>query len=220
MLARRPDSSRASCRLPTCGDREVSRRPQSCPTRLVRQAVRPAAAPKRAALAIPGRVRRVGRRPPLRSGYFGLRPQSRPCGPASASLPFAVRPLPSPASANPRAWLRRRGAGSSPRASFAARAANLVRPSLSARRSADPPAPHATSYPVLCGLSLVSETMIPRLLPPFDGRRFSRSDNASRLWPGGADSRARGAKGSPVAFVFSLADAHSAEGNGLSRSID
>ena len=144
----------------------------------------------------------------------------RPCGPSSASLPFAGRPLPPPASANPRAWLRRRGAGSSPRASFAARAANLVRPSLSARRSADPPAPHATSYPVLCGLSLVSETMIPRLLPPFDGRRFSRSDNASRLWPGGADSRARGAKGSPVAFVFSLADAHSAEGNGLSRSID
>ena len=179
MLARRPDSSRASCRLPTCGDREVSRRPQSCPTRHVRQSVRPAAAPKRAALAIPGRVRRVA--PSRLRAVLGL---------------AAVR-----------------------RASFAARAPNRVRPSLSARRSADPPAPHATSYPVLCGLSLVSETMIPRLLPPFDGRRFSRSDNASRLWPGGADSRARGAKGSPVAFVFSLADAHSAEGNGLSRSI-
>ena len=68
----------------------------------------------------------------------------RPCGPSSASLPFAVRPLPPPASANPRAGLRRRGAGSSPRASFAARAASRVRPSLSARRSAVPPAPHAT----------------------------------------------------------------------------
>ena len=149
--------SHASCRLPTCGDREVSRRPQSCPTRLVRQAVRPAAAPKRAALAIPGRVRRVGRRPPLRSGYFGLRPQSRPCGPASASLPFAVRPLPSPASANPRAWLRRRGAGSSPRASFAARAPNRVRPSHFARRSADPPAPHITSCSVRRRKPLVAQ---------------------------------------------------------------
>ena len=72
----------------------------------------------------------------------------RPCGPSSASLPFAVRPLPPPASANPRAGHRRRGAGSSPRASFAARAPNRVRPSLSARRSAVPPAPHATSFSV------------------------------------------------------------------------
>ncbi len=71
----------------------------------------------------------------------------RPCGPSSASLPFAVRPLPPPASANPRAGLRRRGAGFSPRAPFAARAPNRVRPSLSARRSAVPPAPHATSLP-------------------------------------------------------------------------
>ncbi len=68
----------------------------------------------------------------------------RPCGPSSASLPFTGRPLPPPASANPRAGLRRRGAGFSPRAPFAARAANRVHPSLSARRLAVPPAPHVT----------------------------------------------------------------------------
>ena len=38
------------------------------------------------------------------------------------------------------------GYGFSPRASFAARAPNRVRPSLSARRSVVPPAPHATSF--------------------------------------------------------------------------
>ena len=52
------------------------------------------------------------------------------------------------------------------------------------------------------------------------GRRVLRSGGASLLWHGGADSRARGAQGSPVASVFSLADTHSAEGNVLSRSID
>ena len=162
----------ASCR--PCGDREVSRRPQSCPIRHARQAFRSAAAPKRAALATSGRVRRVARRPPLRFGHFGLRPQSRACVPSSASLPFAGRPLPPPASANPRAVLRRRGAGSSPRASFAARAANAgaraslrdrlrrpslrsalrfcgaFRPSVSLRSALGvPPAPHAAFFFVL-----------------------------------------------------------------------
>ena len=200
----------ASCR--PCGDREVSRRPQSCPTRLVRQAVRSAAAPKRAALATSGRVRRVARRPPLRFGHFGLRPQSRACVPSSASLPFAGRPLPPPASANPRAVLRRRGAGSSPRASFAARAANRARPSLSARRSAAPPAPHATFF-----LSCAGHIHPPLTL--HDSRRSSRSGDVRRPWPGGADSRARGRRGSPIASGLSLVETHSAEGNALSRHI-
>ena len=70
----------------------------------------------------------------------------RACGASPASLPFAGRPLPPPASANLRAVLRRRDAGSSLRAVFAARAPNRVRPSLSARREAVPPAPHAKSF--------------------------------------------------------------------------
>ena len=74
----------------------------------------------------------------------------RACGSSPASLPFAGRPLPPPASANLRAGLRRRDAVSSPRAVFAARPANRVLPSLSARREAAPPAPHATSFSSLC----------------------------------------------------------------------
>ena len=85
----------ASCR--PCGDREVSRRPQSCPTRLVRQAVRPAAAPKRAALAIPGRVRRVG--PSALRAVLGLaavRRASAPAARSSRSVFFVLRRTHSP----------------------------------------------------------------------------------------------------------------------------
>ena len=84
---------------------------------------------------------------------------------------------------------------SSPRASFAACAANRVRPSLSARRSAVPPAPLA----MFCSV---------------------RRGDASRSWLGGADSRARGRRGSPIASGVSLVETHLAEGNGLSRLID
>ena len=157
LSVRQPTSGQACSRaragdlgvLRPCGDRQVSRRPQSCPTRLTRERSARRAdgpTPKSTASGDSGGVRRVARRPPLRSGYFGLRPQSRACGASPASLPFAGRPLPTPASANLRAVLRRRDAGSSPRAVFAARAPNRVRPSLSARREAAPPAPHAKSF--------------------------------------------------------------------------
>ena len=66
----------------------------------------------------------------------------RACGPSSASLPFAVRPLPPPASANPRAGLRRRirllaprvlrGACAEPRPPVSLRSA-LGRPARSSR---------------------------------------------------------------------------------------
>jgi len=44
----------------------------------------------------------------LRAGYFGLRPQSRPCRAAPRSLPFAARLLPAASSPIPRAILRHR----------------------------------------------------------------------------------------------------------------
>ena len=69
----------ASCR--PCGDREVSRRPQSCPIRHARQAFRPAAAPKRAALATSGRVRRVG--PSALRAVLGLAAVRRASAPAA-----------------------------------------------------------------------------------------------------------------------------------------
>ena len=69
-------------------------------------------------------------------------PARRPCGPASVSLPFAVRPLPPPTSANPRARLRRRirllaprvlrGACAEPRSPVSLRSA-LGRPARSSR---------------------------------------------------------------------------------------
>ena len=62
--------------LRPCGDRKVSRRAQSCPTRLVRQAVRSATAPIRAALATSGRVRRW-------RGVSGLAPVRRASAPAA-----------------------------------------------------------------------------------------------------------------------------------------
>ena len=94
-----------------------------------------------------------------------------------------------------------------------ARPSRRVRRTASARLS---PLGARPSRPLLtqCSFCLPASPSSPSCRNP------SRSGGVSRLWPGGADSRARGAKGSPVAFVFSLADAHSAEGNGLSRSID
>ena len=199
MLARRPDSSRASCRLPTCGDREVSRRPQSCPTRLVRQAVRPAAAPKRAALAIPGRVRRVG--PSALRAVLGLAAVRRASAPAAR-----IRESPC-------------GASSPDTASRPARPSRRVRRTAFARLS---PLGARSSRPLLTQRLFLLRRISSHARPlrHLESRRFSRSGGASRPWPGGADSRARGAQGSPVASVFSLAEAHSAEGNVLSRSID
>ena len=105
----------------------------------------------------------------------------RPCGPPSASLPFAGRPLPPPASANPRAGLRRHGAGSSPRASFAARSANRVRPSLSARCSAVPPTPHATLFSVrqFFRFAWVSQIFAKRRRKPSVARRSRQSHGRS-----------------------------------------
>ena len=115
----------ASCR--PCGDREVSRRPQSCPTR---------PSGKRSA---PLRPRSA---PRWRFLVEFVASRLRACGSASASLPFAVRPLPPPASANHRAWLRRRirllaprvlrGAYGEPRPPVSLRSA-LGRPARSSR---------------------------------------------------------------------------------------
>ena len=99
------------CVLRTCGDRQVSRSAQSCPTRLAWEASHagPSARPRT-------RLRMAPLVEFVASGR--LRPRARSPG----------GKLPSPASANFRAGLCRHEAGSSPCAAFAARATNRLLP--------------------------------------------------------------------------------------------